>query len=70
MLGVPVGGWKVWPLNSPAGRGGWGSEGQPWVKMEGLGGLGMLCLLFSQVCISDGSDHRAALPLASLSSHT
>lgn len=19
MLGVPVGGWKVWPLNSPAG---------------------------------------------------
>lgn len=29
MLGVPVGGWKVWPLNSPAGRGGWGSEGQP-----------------------------------------
>lgn len=44
MLGVPVGGWKVWPLNSPAGRGGWGVEGQPWVKMEGLGGPGMLFL--------------------------
>lgn len=40
MLGVPVGGWKVWPLNSPAGRGGWGSEGQPGVKVGKDGRVG------------------------------
>lgn len=62
MLGVPVGGWKVWPLNSPAGWGGWGSEGQPWVRMEGPEGWEYRFCLPPRSASSDGSATEQPFP--------